>query len=54
MIKPADKSVCIECKEPIGDEPYRYTKMRGHPPVFIHNRCYEKLLPKNKRSKPNG
>ena len=37
---------CVECGEPIGDELYHFTKRRYYAPVFIHKRCYEKLLPK--------
>jgi len=46
-IKPTPHSICVECNQPIGDEPYHYTKHRGWPPTFIHKACYEKLLPRN-------
>lgn len=44
--KPEPHTVCVECRQPIGNEEYIYTKTRGYPPTFIHKRCYEKLLPK--------
>lgn len=37
---------CVEYGEPIGDELYHFTKRRCYATVFIHKRCYEKLLPK--------
>lgn len=37
---------CVECGEPIGNELYHFTKRRCYATVFIHKRCYEKLLPK--------
>jgi hypothetical protein len=48
-IKPTLFSVCIECGKPISDEPYEYTKRRGQPPVFIHCKCFGKLLPRHDR-----
>ena len=44
---PDAHSICVECRQPIGNEKYLWTKSRGYPPTFIHTRCYEKLLPKN-------
>lgn len=35
-----------ECGKPIEDELYYFSKRRHYAPVFIHKRCYEKLLPK--------
>lgn len=49
--EPIPHTVCVECKQPIGSEEYYWTESRGYPPIFIHKRCYEKLLPKNKSSK---
>lgn len=45
-IKPTDTTKCIECGELIGEEEHYWSKSRGYPPIFIHKRCYEKLLPK--------
>lgn len=44
--KPSDNTKCIECGELIGGEEYYWSKSKGYPPVFIHKRCYETLLPK--------
>ena len=50
MTKMTTKSIreakCVECGEPIGNESYHFTKRRCYATVFIHKRCYEKLLPK--------
>lgn len=46
--KPETHSVCAECGQPINNEEYHWTKSKGYPPVFIHKRCFEGLLPKNK------
>jgi len=52
-IKPTEHSVCVECRKPIGDKPYLYTKSRGYPPTFIHQECWDKL-PKCKGNIRNG
>lgn len=52
-IKPSEHSICVECREKIGDKPYYYSKSRGFPPTFIHRACYESLLPKNRVNKTN-
>lgn len=44
--RPEAHTVCVECLRPIGGEDYHWAKSKGRPPVFIHRRCYEKLLPK--------
>lgn len=49
MTKMTTKSIrgakCVEYGEPIGNELYHFTKCQFYT-VFIHKRCYEKLLPK--------
>ena len=52
--KPELHTVCVECGKPISlNEGCIWTKQRGYPPTFIHLKCYEKLLPKN-RGKADG
>lgn len=49
-IKPTSNTKCVECRELIGEEPHYWTKSRGYPPVFVHKKCYESLLPKKGKS----
>lgn len=50
MTKMTTKSIreakCVEYGKPIGNELYHFTKRRCYATVFIHKRCYEKLLSK--------
>lgn len=43
------KRKCAECGKPIEDELYYFSKRRHYPTIFIHERCYKKIVPEGEK-----